>query len=80
MRLRSFIISILCGLMATATHAQVLSPESLDTMKVYYDLNQALQNPQNVFRLDLSKKKLKDIPPEVFQLINLNELILDKTK
>jgi Leucine-rich repeat (LRR) protein len=80
MRLRNFIISIVCSLMAITAHGQSLSPESLDTMKIYYDISHALENPNAVFRLDLSKKKLKEIPPEVFRLTNLNELILDKNK
>lgn len=62
------------------SHAQLIDYAKLDTARVYSSLEEALVNPSLVFRLDLSKKKLKEFPQEVFMLINLNELRLDKNK
>ena len=62
------------------TFGQVIDYEKLDTARVYTSLEEALVNPSLVYRLDLSKKKLKKIPQEVFILINLNELKLEKNK
>ena len=59
---------------------QVIDYEKLDTARVYTSLEEALVNPSLVYRLDLSKKKLKKIPQEVFMLINLNELKLETNK
>ena len=42
--------------------------------KVYTDLNDALKNPLNVYKLDLSYAKLKKLPDVVAQLTNLEEL------
>lgn len=47
---------------------------------VYTDLTQALQNPESVKILDLSKQKLERIPTDVFRLINLEVLVLSKNK
>ena len=61
-------------------NAQLLSKERLATERVYTSLNDALINPEKVYRLDLSKQKLKVVPMEVFKLYNLQELILAKNK
>lgn len=46
--------------------------------KIYTSLTQALANPDSVFRLDLSRKKLKNIPEEVFGFKNLYELNISR--
>jgi Leucine-rich repeat (LRR) protein len=61
-------------------YAQLLSPEQLDTAKVYYSIQQALANPKIVYRINLSKQKLKAFPEELIHFPNLNELVLDKNK
>ncbi len=53
---------------------------NLDTCKVYTDLNLALKNPAQVYRLKLNKKKLTAIPDDVFKLSNLRELNLDRNR
>jgi len=64
----------------TRGNAQLLSTSALDSMPVYTDLLVALKNPLEVYRLDLTRKKLKDFPQEIFLLVHLNELVLDKNK
>ena len=48
--------------------AQVIPLNDLDTARVFFDLNKAIENRENVLRLDLSKQKLIDFPEEIFQL------------
>ncbi len=61
-------------------NAQLLSKEMLAKEKVYTSLSEALINPEKVYKLDLSKQKLKAFPMEVFKLYNLQELSLAKNK
>lgn len=61
-------------------NAQLLSAEQLDTAKVYHSIESALRNPKSVYRIDLSKQKLKAFPEELIQFPNLNEVVLDKNK
>ncbi len=53
---------------------------SLEDFPVYKDLNEALSNPEIVYRLNLSKQKLEALPAQVFLLKNLRELDLSKNK
>ncbi|MDY0215929.1 MAG: leucine-rich repeat domain-containing protein [Bacteroidales bacterium] len=48
--------------------------------KIYSSLKEAMQNPKEVKRLHLKKKKLRAFPEEVFQMTNLKELILSKNR
>lgn len=56
----------------------LLDSASLSQQKVYTSLTVALQNPDSVFILDLSKKKLKEVPQDVFKLKNLQVLNLSR--
>lgn len=47
------------------------------TTRVYKNLQVALQDPDKVFRLDLSNQELTRIPLEVFTLTYLEVLVLD---
>ena len=60
--------------------AQLLDSAQLLAAPVYDNLNDALQNPDKVYRLDLSKKKLKVFPMEILKFKNLQELDLGKNK
>src|SRR5688500_12097988 len=46
--------------------------------RVFKSLNGALQHPDSVIRLDLSKQKLKEVPEEIRKFPNLKELNLSK--
>jgi Leucine-rich repeat (LRR) protein len=77
----AFIIMTLFFTLATfVSGAQALTPEQVDTAKVYRSLEKALQHPDRVYRLDLTRQKLKEVPKEVFLLPYLHELILDRNK
>ena len=56
----------------------LLDSVTLLQQRVYKNLNIALQNPDSVFILDLSKKKLKEVPHDVFRLKNLQILNLSR--
>ncbi len=63
-----------------SVNAQLLTPNQLEQQPVYTSVSEALKNPEKVYRLDLSKQKLKTVPKSVFSLYNLQELILAKNK
>jgi len=59
---------------------QLLDTASLLASPIYDHLNEALKNPDKVYRLDLSRKKLKTFPMEILTFKNLQELNLSKNK
>ncbi|MBS1938521.1 MAG: leucine-rich repeat domain-containing protein [Bacteroidetes bacterium] len=58
--------------------AQLLPQIALDSVRTFHSLERALQQPDSVFRLDLSHKKLKQVPGELRRLKNLNALDLGR--
>lgn len=61
--------------------AQARSPEELQSEKIYTSLEEAMLEPENVFRLKLKKcKKCDSLPEQVFQLYNLQELNISRLK
>ena len=60
--------------------AQLLDSVALSKQIEYTDLTEALKNPEKVYKLNLRKKKLKEVPKEVFMFTNLQELNLSKNK
>lgn len=60
--------------------AQLLDAAALDSMRTFRSLEKALQDPDQVYRLDLSGQKLKEVPEGVFLLKNLNALDLSGNK
>ncbi|MDZ4823237.1 MAG: hypothetical protein SH856_07245 [Flavobacteriales bacterium] len=79
-KLTERIIIFIALLSSVSSHAQLLSADELDSTFVYSSLEEALQNPQVVYRLNLTKHKLKDFPQDIFQFANLNELVLDRNR
>jgi Leucine-rich repeat (LRR) protein len=71
-------IAITCS--ALRVEAQLIEYEQLDTCKVYHSLEEAMLNPSIVYRLDLSKQKLKEFPKEIFLFLNLNDLKISRNK
>lgn len=59
---------------------ELLDSLTLDKTYSYTSIEEAMQHPEQVIRLELRKKRLKQIPPEVFQLPNLQYLDLSKNK
>ena len=62
-----------------AVKAQPLSEEALKQQPVFTSLEEALQNPEKVYRLKL-KIKADSLPKEVFQLTNLQEFTASRCK
>ena len=62
------------------SQAQLIEFKKLDTARVYTSIKEAVKNPAYVYRLDLTRERLKEFPSEIYQFVNLNELILDKNK
>ncbi len=60
--------------------SQVIDMDSLLAKKIYTSIEQALKNPQQVYRLHLKNKKLTKVPDEIYLFPNLNELVLSKNK
>lgn len=60
--------------------AQLLDSVQIKVAPIFYNLNEALQNPDKVYRLNLSKNKLKMFPMEILKFKNLQELDLSKNK
>ena len=73
------VVSIMLAFPFT-TNAQLLDAVALDSMRTHRSLEKALQNPDQVYRLDLSGQKLKAVPEGVFLLKNLNALDLSNNK
>jgi Leucine-rich repeat (LRR) protein len=69
-----------CALQCTTVYAQLIPVNDLDTARVYTDLKDALEKRNGVLRLDLSRQKLSEFPPEIFEFTNLQELILNKCR
>ncbi|MBZ0206725.1 MAG: leucine-rich repeat domain-containing protein [Flavobacteriales bacterium] len=69
-----------CLLLAALAQAQLLPQLALDSVRTYRSLERALQNPDSVYRLDLSHQKLKEVPEEVRRFKNLNALDLGRNK
>lgn len=55
-------------------------PTEVSSYKIYKSLEQAMQYPDSVFSLDLSRKGIKTIPAEVYQLKNLVEFNVSRNK
>ena len=62
-----------------AAKAQPLSEETLKKQPIYTSLEEALQNPEQVYRLKL-KIKADSLPEDVFKLTNLQELTAARCK
>src|SRR5690606_5320462 len=55
-----------------------LSLAELQKTTLYKSLDDALQNPDQVYRLNLTKQGITDLPPEIGKLTNLQYLNLSK--
>jgi len=76
-RLRSVFFIIFSFFIFHFSFSQVDVP---DSNFIYTNLEQALKEPDKVYHLDLSKKKLQDFPMEVLKFTNLRSLKLYKNK
>ena len=60
--------------------AQMLDSASLANSPVFTLMEEALQNPEKVYRLKLRKKKFKIFPVDVLKFNNLQELDISKNQ
>lgn len=74
------LLSLVVLLFTCAANAQLLDAVALDSMRTFRSLEKALANPDQVYRLDLSGQKLKEVPEGVFLLKNLNALDLSNNR
>lgn len=61
-----------------AQQVPLMDSLTLDTVHAFTSLEEALKNPDKVYKLILRKKKLKEFPREIFQFKNLQYLDLSK--
>jgi len=71
---------LLFASMAIIGRAQLLPQTTLDSVKTFHSLESALKDPEHVYRLDLSHKKLKEVPATISALKNLNALDLGQNR
>src|SRR4051812_2423263 len=72
-----FLMLLLLSFSICLANAQTtVAPLITDTNYVYRSLTVAMQNANQVYKLNLSKHKLKEIPADVFKLPHLRELNL----
>ena len=62
------------------TKAQEVDSLTIVNSEEYTSLNEALKDPDNVYKLNLRKQKLKEFPMGILKLKNLRELNLNKNK
>ena len=75
-----FLISGLFIVLSINTNAQLLNSIALDTVPTY-TLERALkQDPLKVYKLNIKKRKLTELPEEIFKFKNLQVLDVSKNK
>ena len=85
-KMRSLFYSIAIGFCllvsrtAVSQNMVMLDSMQLEEAYSYLDLNEALQHPEMVIRLELRKKKYKEFPKEIFKFKNLQYLDLSKNQ
>lgn len=75
MKLSHFLLFFFFGF---GMKAQLLDSLTLDTVFAYTSIEEAMQNPDKVIRLELRKAKLKEFPVQIFQMKNLQYLDISK--
>ena len=58
----------------------MLGPAQLSQEKWYESMEEALAEPEKVYKLSLAGQKLKKLPPEIGELVNLQILNLSENK
>ncbi|HMC98022.1 MAG TPA: leucine-rich repeat domain-containing protein [Flavobacteriales bacterium] len=75
------LLTVLATIAAACTmHAQLLDEAALDSARTFRTIERAMQDPDHVYRLDLSGKKLKVLPEEIKRFKNLNALDIGSNK
>jgi len=74
------ILTLLVFSFAFNSNAQLLDSIAMDTVPTYTLARALKQDPLKVYKLNLKKQKLTEIPEEVYKFKNLNTLDLSKNK
>lgn len=69
----------LCLLSLCPLAAQPLNATALQQQPVFTSIDEALKTPESVYRLKL-KIKADSLPEEIFQFVNLQELVVSKCR
>jgi len=64
----------------SSANAQVLDSANLANAVNYRNIKEALENPDEVYKLTLRRKRLTAFPKEIFEFKNLNELNLTNNR
>ncbi len=75
-----YLVSYIFLLLPLTSSCQLLDSLSLDTMMGSSTMHEAMLDPENTVKLDLSKQKLKGFPDSIRKLTNLQYLDLSKNK
>ncbi len=70
------IISFITCISTARAQQRLLNDEDLDKEPVFIFLAEALKNPTKVYKLNLSRQQLKEIPKEIYQFVNLQRIDL----
>ncbi|MDX9750194.1 MAG: leucine-rich repeat domain-containing protein [Flavobacteriales bacterium] len=75
-------LAMLCAALGwgITAQAQFLPSAALDTARTFRSLERALKHDGPVYRLDLSRSKLKEVPEELRRLPHLNALDLSNNR
>ena len=76
--IKKLLVFIGCCIFAFGAKAQLLDSTKLAEAKLFTNLQEALKTPDEVYKLNLSKKKLRELPAEIGKFTNLQELNLSK--
>lgn len=71
---------IFCCINTLSFSQVLLDPDELKNARTYTSLEEALQQPDSVFKLKLNGKKLAEFPVEILRLTNLQSLNLSKNR
>ncbi|MEI6021998.1 MAG: hypothetical protein WCR21_12795, partial [Bacteroidota bacterium] len=78
MKLKIHIILFMLCYQLVQSQTALLDSVTLATYQEYTDLNAALENPYNVVKLTLRKKKFREFPKQILQFKNLQYLDISK--
>ena len=71
---------LLAGWLLSAVPATGQLEAKWDTARVWTDFEAALQRPERVLRLDLTRSKWKEVDHRLRRFRNLHELVLDRNR